>query len=159
MGVGFPEDIIEAVARGIDMFDCVLPSRFGRSGVMFTRRGRMRVTKGKYKADKYPIDTNCSCYACTHFSRGYINHLLNSREILGSVLGTLHNITFYQDLMRGIRKAIEEGQFQTFRAAFLSEYLTEDQQRELDLTDVASREGADELPWDTSHSVLPEADD
>ena len=156
MGVGFPEDIIEAVARGIDMFDCVLPSRFGRSGVMFTRRGRMRVTKGKYKSDKYPIDTNCGCYACTHFSRAYINHLLNSREILGSVLGTLHNITFYQDLMRGIRKSIEEGQFQAFRAAFLSEYLSEDRQRELDLADVASREAADELPWDTSHSVLPE---
>ena len=160
MGVGFPEDIIEAVARGIDMFDCVLPSRFGRSGVMFTRRGRMRVTKGKYKADKYPIDTNCSCYACQNFSRAYINHLLNSREILGSVLGTLHNITFYQDLMRGIRMAIEENRFQAFRSAFLAEYLSEDRQRELDLETVASREGAaDELPWDTTNSVLPETDD
>ncbi len=158
MGVGFPEDIIEAVARGIDMFDCVLPSRFGRSGVMFTRKGRFRITKGKYKQDKYPIDTNCSCYACQNFSRGYINHLINSREILGSVLGTLHNITFYQDLMRGIRMAIEENRFQAFRSAFLAEYLDEDRQRELDLEDVASREAVDDVPWDTTHSVLPEDD-
>lgn len=158
MGVGFPEDIIEAVARGIDMFDCVLPSRYGRSGVMFTRKGRFRVTKGKYRTDKYPIDTNCRCYACTHFSRAYVNHLLNSKEILGSVLGTLHNITFYQDLMRGIRMAIEQGTFEAFRAAFLSEYLPADRQRELELDQIASREAADDLNWDTAHSVLPEHD-
>jgi len=84
MGVGYPEDIVEAVWRGMDMFDCVLPSRLARSGVIFSRRGRFRVTKGKYKRDKYPLDTNCGCYACQNFSRGYINHLINSREILGS---------------------------------------------------------------------------
>lgn len=156
MGVGFPEDIVEAVARGIDMFDCVLPSRYGRSGVMFTRRGRFRITKGKYKSDKYPIDANCSCYACKNFSRGYMHHLLTTREILGSVLGTLHNITFYQDLMRGIRRSIEDGKFEAFRAAFLADYLPEDRKRELELDQIASREAADDLDWDTEHSVLPD---
>lgn len=159
MGVGFPEDLVEAVARGMDMFDCVLPSRYGRSGVMFTRRGRFRITKGRYKTDKYPIDTSCSCYTCQNFSRAYINHLINSREILGSVLGTLHNITFYQDLMRGIRRSIEEGEFQAFRSAFLDEYLPEDRKRDLDLQEVASREAAEDLSWDTEHSVLPDIDD
>ena len=156
MGVGFPEDIVEAVARGIDMFDCVLPSRYGRSGVMFTRKGRFRVTKGRYKTDKFPIDKNCSCYACQNFSRGYVNHLLNSREILGSVLGTLHNITFYQDLMRGIRRAIDDGKYDAFRAAFLAEYLPADRQRELELDQIASRDAAQDLDWDTEHSVLPD---
>lgn len=158
MGVGYPEDIIEAVARGIDMFDCVLPSRYGRSGVFFTRRGRLRITKGKYRKDNYPIDTQCQCYACQNFSRGYINHLINSREILGSVLGTLHNITFYQDLMRATRAAIEQGNFESFRRAFLDEYLEEDRKEELDL----HFSGADlrnDLAWDTEHSVLPTEDD
>ncbi len=126
MGVGLPEDLIEAVARGIDMFDCVLPSRYGRSGVLFTRRGAIRVTKGKYRKDGFPVDTQCQCYGCQNFSRGYINHLLNSKEILGSVLGTLHNITFYQDLMRATRASIEQGTFESFRSAFLAEYLSED---------------------------------
>jgi queuine tRNA-ribosyltransferase len=158
MGVGYPEDLVEAVARGIDMFDCVLPSRFGRSGVLFTRRGRIRITKGKYKSDKYPIDTNCGCYACQNFSRAYINHLINSREILGSTLGTLHNITFYQDLMRGMRTAIENGNFQAFRKAFLDEYLSEDKKEELDLDLTLSREEAEVLSWDTEHSVVPGSD-
>lgn len=155
MGVGYPEDLIEGVARGIDMFDCVLPSRYGRSGVMFTRKGRMRITKGKYKKDRYPIDTQCSCYACQNFSRGYINHLLNSREILGSTLGTLHNITFYQDLMRAARTAIEDGTFDSFRKAFLDEYLSEDKKEELDLQFTGADFTRDELPWDTEHSVIP----
>jgi len=131
MGVGYPEDLVEGVARGIDMFDCVLPSRLGRSGVIFSRRGRYRVTKGKYRNDKYPLDTQCSCYACQNFTRGYINHLLNVKEILGSTLATLHNITFYQDLMRGMRQAIEEDRFDKFRLNFLDEYLSEDKKDEL----------------------------
>ena len=132
MGVGYPEDLVEAIWRGVDMFDCVLPSRYGRSGVLFTRRGRLRVTKGKYKKDNYPIDTQCSCYACQNFSRGYLNHLLNSREILGSMLGTLHNITFYQDLMRAARAAIEAHEFDAFRRTFLDEYLASDRAEELE---------------------------
>jgi len=159
MGVGYPEDIIEAISRGIDMFDCVLPSRYGRSGVMFTRRGRIRITKGKYKKDRYPIDTQCSCYACQNFSRGYINHLLNSREILGSTLGTLHNITFYQDLTRAARKAIEDGTFESFRRAFLDEYLSEDRKDELDLQFNGADLTRDELAWDTEHSVIPTEDE
>lgn len=159
MGVGYPEDLIEAVARGVDMFDCVLPSRYGRSGVLFTRRGRIRITKGKYRKDKYPIDTQCSCYACQNFSRGYINHLINSREILGSVLGTLHNITFYQDLMRAARKAIEDQNFDTFRRAFLDEYLTEDRKDELDLHFVTADITRGDLDWDTEHSVVPTKDE
>ena len=159
MGVGYPEDLIEGVRRGVDMFDCVLPSRYGRSGVMFTRRGRIRVTKGKYKKDNYPIDTQCGCYACQNFSRGYINHLLNSREILGSTLGTLHNITFYQDLMRAARAAIEAGTFETFRKAFLDEYLSEDRKDELNLHFQGAHITRDELDWDTDHSVVPASDE
>lgn len=157
MGVGYPEDIVEAVARGIDMFDCVLPSRLGRSGVIFSRKGRYRVTKGKYKSDKYPLDTQCSCYACQNFSRGYIKHLLDTREILGSTLATLHNITFYEDLMKGIRRSIEEKQFESFRRAFLDEYLSEDRKEELELTG-SRQEDADDLSWDTQHSVVPSGD-
>lgn len=123
MGVGYPEDIVEAVARGIDMFDCVLPSRFGRSGVLFTRRGRIRITKSSYKSDGYPVDPGCNCYGCRNFTRAYMHHLLSTREILGSTLGTLHNITFYQDLMKGIREAIEEDRYESFRRSFLEEYL------------------------------------
>ncbi len=155
MGVGYPEDLVEAVARGVDMFDCVLPSRYGRSGVLFTRRGRIRITKGKYKKDKYPIDTKCSCYACQNFSRGYINHLINSREILGSTLGTLHNITFYQDLMRAMRTAIEEGTFETFRRAFLDEYLSEDKKEDLNLQFSGADFTREDLSWDTEDSTVP----
>lgn len=154
MGVGFPEDLVEAAARGIDMFDCVLPSRFGRSGVIFTRRGRFRVTKGKFKADSYPLDANCTCYACQNFSRGYINHLLNVKEILGSTLATLHNITFYQDLMRAIRHSIEEGTFQYFRESFLAEYLDDEKKAEIGVEHY-TRDNADKLSWDTTHSVVP----
>lgn len=158
MGVGFPEDLVEAVARGMDMFDCVIPSRYGRSGVIFSRRGRFRVTKGRYKSDRYPLDTNCGCYTCQNFSRGYLNHLLNSREILGSALATLHNITFYQDLMRGCRRAIEEGTFDAFRRAFLDEYLSQDRKEELDFMELSREDNADELSWDTQHSIVPASD-
>jgi queuine tRNA-ribosyltransferase len=131
MGVGFPEDIIEAVARGVDMFDCVLPSRYGRSGMLFTRRGPIRITKAKYKTDKFPIDPSCTCYTCQNFSRGYVHHLITSREILGSTLGTLHNLTFYQMLMSEIRDAIAESRFEAWRSAFLSDYLTDERREEL----------------------------
>lgn len=154
MGVGYPEDIIEAVNRGIDMFDCVVPTRFARSGVLFTRRGRIRVTKGQYRSDKFPMDANCNCYGCRHFTRGYIHHLINSKEILGSVLATLHNVTFYQDMMRSIRRSIEEGCFERFRRAFLHEYLNKGQRKELGLGDVPDAD-SDPLPWATKHSVIP----
>ena len=154
MGVGYPEDIVEAVHRGIDMFDCVVPTRFARSGVLFTRRGRIRVTKGKFRADKFPMDANCNCYGCRHFTRGYIHHLINSKEILGSVLATLHNVTFYQDLMRSIRRSIEEGCFDRFRRAFLHEYLNQGQRKEIGLGHLPDAD-AEPLPWATKHSVIP----
>ena len=159
MGVGYPEDLVEAVSRGIDMFDCVLPSRYGRSGVLFTRRGRIRITKGKYKKDNYPIDTHCLCYACQNFSRGYINHLINSREILGSTLGTLHNITFYQDLMRAMRQAIEEGTFDSFRRSFLDEYLSSDRKEDLNLHFPNAALTREALSWDADEAILPNKDD
>ncbi|MEM1349806.1 MAG: tRNA guanosine(34) transglycosylase Tgt, partial [Myxococcota bacterium] len=155
MGVGYPEDIVEAVWRGVDMFDCVLPSRYGRSGVMFTRKGRIRVTKGKFKSDRYPIDTQCGCPACAQFSRGYLNHLLNSSEILGSTLGTAHNITFYQDLMKTIRMSIERGCFEAFRQAFHDEHLDEEKKDELGLRFPDAPDARASLPWDTEHSVVP----
>ena len=158
MGVGFPEDLVEASYRGIDMFDCVLPSRYGRSGMFFTRKGPFRVTKGKFKKDKFPVDPQCDCYGCKNMSRGYINHLLNSKEILGSTLGTLHNITFYQDLMATIRWSIQLGLMESFRQAFLDEYMTEQRKDELNLRFPDAIAHRDLLPWDTTHSVLPSRD-
>ncbi len=158
MGVGYPEDIIEAVARGVDMFDCVIPSRYARSGVAFTRRGRFRVTNARYKADKFPLDTNCNCYCCRNFSRAYLNHLISTNEILGSALMTLHNITFYQDMMRAIRMAIEEGSFQKFRQAFLDEYLSDDQKDELGFDDLDGRYDQQDFSWNVEHSVVPPTD-
>lgn len=155
MGVGYPEDIVEAVRRGMDMFDCVIPTRLARSGVAFTRRGRIRVTKGRYKTDKFPLDANCNCYACRRFTRSYLNHLINAKELLGSVLTTMHNLTFYQDLMRTIRRAIEEGVYERFRTAFLDEYLRDDKKVELELVEQLQDADPEPLPWDTQHSVIP----
>jgi queuine tRNA-ribosyltransferase len=158
MGVGYPEDIIEAVARGIDMFDCVIPSRYARSGVAFTRRGRFRVSNARYKSDKFPLDTNCNCYTCRNFGRAYLNHLINTSEILGSALMTLHNVTFYQDMMRAIRMSIVEGTFQKFRHAFLDEYLADDKKKELGYEDIDGRYDQDDFGWDVEHSVVPPTD-
>ena len=108
MGVGLPEDIVGAVGRGIDMFDCVIPTRYGRSGTCFTWGGRLRVTDRRYRSDSYPLDATCDCYTCRNFSRAYLHHLLKSGELLGTTLCTLHNIAFYHALMGRIRAAIEE---------------------------------------------------
>ncbi len=155
MGVGYPEDIVEAVARGMDMFDCVIPTRFARSGVAFTRRGRIRVTNSRYRTDKFPLDTNCNCYACRNFTRAYVNHLINTKELLGSVLTTMHNITFYQDLMKVIRRSIEVGVFENFRRSFLAEYMRDDKKGKLDIDGDLMDADPDSLPWDTEHSVIP----
>jgi queuine tRNA-ribosyltransferase len=158
MGVGYPEDIIEAVARGMDMFDCVVPTRLARSGVIFTRQGRYRVTKGRYRSDRFPLDTHCACYACRNFSRGYVHHLINSKELLGSSLATLHNITFYQDLMRGIRASIVAGTFDIFRRAFHQEYLTSERRDELSLEEGVTSDERGSIAWDTTHSIVPNRD-
>lgn len=126
MGVGKPDDIIGAVQRGIDMFDCVMPSRSGRTGQGFTRRGPINIRNARHKDDMRPIDEECSCPACTKYSRAYINHLDKAQEILGSMLLTWHNIQFYQDLMQDLRNAISVGNLDAFAADFLEKYRSGD---------------------------------
>ncbi len=119
MGVGKPEDIVEAVARGIDMFDCVMPTRNARNGHFFVRGGQVRIRNAQYEKDLRPIEEGCTCYTCASgYTRAYLRHLNRCNEILASMLGTIHNLHHYQQLMREIRAAIEAGRFEAFRAAF-----------------------------------------
>ncbi|MFZ2957792.1 MAG: tRNA guanosine(34) transglycosylase Tgt [Candidatus Ozemobacteraceae bacterium] len=122
MGVGTPEDLIYGVERGIDMFDCVLPTRIARHGAVFTPRGRVDLTSLANRLSDEPIDETCTCYACRHFSRGYLRHLYKAGEMLAPRLSSLHNITFLIRLMREIRGAIAEGRFRAFRESFFSIY-------------------------------------
>jgi queuine tRNA-ribosyltransferase len=119
MGVGTPEDIVEAVGLGIDMFDCVLPTRNARNGHLFTRLGDLRIRNACFRDDPRPIDDQCGCYTCRNFSRAYLRHLDKCREILGARLNTIHNLHYYQDLMRRIRAAIESDAWPAFVADFL----------------------------------------
>jgi len=109
MGVGTPADIVDAVASGIDMFDCVMPTRNARNGWIFTRNGIIRLRNARYRGDTGPLDPACECYTCRNFSRAYLHHLQRVNEILGAHLNTLHNLFFYQELMRGLREAISAG--------------------------------------------------
>jgi queuine tRNA-ribosyltransferase len=118
MGVGTPEDLVAGVAAGIDMFDCVMPTRNARNGMLFTRYGDLRLKNSRYKTDTRPLDESCGCYACRNFSRAYIHHLQKIDEILGARLATIHNLYYYQQLMREIRAAIETGSFTQFQAQF-----------------------------------------
>ena len=111
MGVGTPEDIIEAVAAGIDMFDCVLPTRNARNGWLFTRHGDIRIRNARYRDDTAPLDADCACYTCRHYTRAYLYHLDKAKEMLGAHLNTLHNLHYYQDLMRDLRASIENQTF------------------------------------------------
>ncbi len=122
MGIGLPEDIFACVEQGMDMFDCVIPTRYARSGSLFTYRGRIRIQKRNYYRDFYPIDPNCTCYTCRHFSRSYLHHLYKSNEILGTILGTLHNTHFYQVMMRRIQQSIEGNYFTRYKKEFFEEY-------------------------------------
>jgi queuine tRNA-ribosyltransferase len=122
MGVGYPEDIIDAVERGIDMFDCVIPTRNARTGTVFTPRGKLVIKNAPYAEDFMPIDEGCTCYACRNFSRAYIRHLFNAGEMLGPMLTTIHNVSFFMKLMRDIRESIDAGRFGTWAGEFLSEY-------------------------------------
>lgn len=115
MGIGLPEDIVEAVSRGIDMFDCVVPTRYGRNGTAFTSEGKLTVRNAPFIEDFRPLDSNCDCYACKNFSRSYLRHLFNTEEILGLQLVSLHNIHFYLNLLRRIRLAIKENRFAEFK--------------------------------------------
>lgn len=121
MGVGTPEDLVEGVSNGIDMFDCVMPSRNARNGWLFTRFGDIRIRNARYKDDQNPLDDSCQCYTCRHFSRAYLHHLNRVGEILGAQLSTIHNLHYYLQLMAGMRAAIEEGTFDLFRARFAAD--------------------------------------
>jgi len=120
MGVGTPSDILGAVKRGIDMFDCVLPTRSGRTGLAFTWRGRINIRNSKYKNDNEPLDVNTNNFSLKKYSKNYLNHLFNTNEMLGSMLLTLHNINFYQELMNAIRKNIKNGTFRQFHDKYIN---------------------------------------
>ncbi|MEW6743426.1 MAG: tRNA guanosine(34) transglycosylase Tgt [Planctomycetota bacterium] len=122
MGVGLPEDLLESIERGMDMFDCVIPTRFGRSGTVFTARGKIRIANNRYRKDLYPIDISCDCPVCRRFSRAYLRHLFAAREPLGAVLAGIHNVTFYERLMEKSRQAIEAGRFLEFKEAYYGLY-------------------------------------
>ncbi len=118
MGVGKPEDIVEAVSRGIDMFDCVMPTRNARNGHLFTHQGVVRIRNAVHAEDTGPLDPHCDCYTCQNYSRSYLRHLQRCNEILGARLNTIHNLHYYQSLMRNIRQSIEEGRFDSFVSDF-----------------------------------------
>jgi len=118
MGVGRPEDIVEAVRRGVDMFDCVMPTRNARNGHIFTREGVLKIRNAKHRHDLAPLDDNCDCYTCRHFSRSYLHHLDRCKEMLGAQLNTIHNLRHYQRLMAGLRGAIEAGTLSAFISDF-----------------------------------------
>ena len=118
MGVGKPDDIVGAVARGIDMMDCVLPSRSGRTGQVFTRRGVLNIKNARHADDPRPLDEACGCPACRGYSRAYLHHVFRSQEIISSMLLTWHNLHYYQELMEGMRAAIAAGRFEDWQAEF-----------------------------------------
>jgi queuine tRNA-ribosyltransferase len=118
MGTGTPADLVECVARGIDMFDCVLPTRNARNGQLFTRYGHLNIRNAVYATDERPLDEGCHCYTCRTFSRAYLRHLFMAKEMTGATLNTIHNVQFYLDTMEAIREAIEFGRFELFRQAF-----------------------------------------
>jgi queuine tRNA-ribosyltransferase len=118
MGVGKPDDIVGAVARGIDMMDCVLPSRSGRTGQAWTRRGQVNIKNARHQDDPRPLDEHCSCPACRSYSRAYLHHVMRASEMISGMLLTWHNLHYYQELMQGMRDAIARGQFAAFEAAF-----------------------------------------
>jgi queuine tRNA-ribosyltransferase len=122
MGVGSPDCLIEGAMRGVDMFDCVLPTRTARMGTLFTSNGRINIRNAKYERDHTPLDTECSCPLCRHYTRAYLRHLFKAEEILGTRLATLHNLYFMQNLMQNIRKAIEEGRLMKFRDDFFTKF-------------------------------------
>jgi len=120
MGVGTPLDLVEGVASGVDMFDCVMPSRNARNGYLFTSEGVVKIRNAKYKKDTGPLDPNCGCSTCRNYSRSYLHHLQKTNEILGSRLNTLHNLFYYQELMQSMRSAIQTNTFSSFRKSFLA---------------------------------------
>jgi queuine tRNA-ribosyltransferase len=129
MGVGMPEDLVEGVSKGIDMFDCVLPTRNARNGMLFTSSGKLVIKNAQYADDPLPVEEDCDCYTCRHFSRAYLRHLYMSKEILSSRLNAIHNIFYYMKLMSEIRKAISEERFLAFKREFYKTIITEDRRQ------------------------------
>jgi queuine tRNA-ribosyltransferase len=122
MGVGTPEDLVDGVACGVDMFDCVMPTRNARNGHLFTRFGDLKIRNARHKADERPIDESCRCYACASgFSRAYLHHLERCGEMLAPMLATIHNLHYYLQLMQEIRDALEAGSFAAFRQRFAAD--------------------------------------
>ena len=122
MGVGRPEDLIEAVRAGVDMFDCVMPTRNARNGQLFTSQGRVNIKNAKYMDDDRPLDPNCDCETCTQYSKAYLRHLFVAGEMLSARLNTIHNLHFYLSLMRQMRAAILDGQFDSWAQNFYSKF-------------------------------------
>jgi queuine tRNA-ribosyltransferase len=122
MGVGAPEDLLEGVARGIDLFDCVLPTRLARNAALFTRQGRINLRNARFEQDPAPVEAGCGCYTCRHFSLAYLHHLFRAEELLGYRLATIHNVHFLLQLMRDIRVAIAQGRFPALKEEFLAGY-------------------------------------
>jgi queuine tRNA-ribosyltransferase len=122
MGVGLPEDLWCGVGRGIDMFDCVIPTRHARGAALYTFQGRMRISNRRFRKDRLPVDTSCPCYTCQNFSRAYLHHLFAAEEVTGTTLACIHNVTFLQELMRVIRESIEQGRFAQARTEFFDRY-------------------------------------
>jgi len=127
MGVGTPEDLVEGVRCGVDMFDCVMPTRNARNGHLFTRFGDLKIRNARHRSDERPVDPTCGCHACAHFSRAYLHHLERCGEMLAPMLASIHNLHYYLDLMRGVRAALDDGRFEAFRERFRS-----DRQRGID---------------------------
>jgi queuine tRNA-ribosyltransferase len=125
MGVGTPEDLVASVAHGVDMFDCVMPTRNARNGWLFTRFGDVKIKNARHRDDPRPLDERCGCYACRNFSRAYLHHLHRANEILGARLNTIHNLFYYQELMQGLREAIAAGRLQPFRGQFQAQRMVE----------------------------------
>ena len=132
MGVGSPEDLVEGVASGIDLFDCALPTRVARNGSLFTAEGRVDITHRRFQGATGPVEEGCDCYGCQRFSAGYVRHLFKAREILGLRLATLHNLRFILRLMESIRAAIEVDGFDAFRTSFHRSYVPTDQEARLE---------------------------
>jgi queuine tRNA-ribosyltransferase len=131
MGVGAPEDIVECVGKGIDIFDCALPTRVARNGALYTKTGRVDILNARFREQENPVETDCTCYTCQHFSAAYLNHLFRSRELLAYRLATVHNLAFMSNLVHSIRTAVLGGTFETFRQNFLASYKTTDEKTRL----------------------------
>ena len=135
MGVGRPEDMVEAVKRGIDMFDCVLPTRNARNGMLFTSSGKIVIKNARHKREDIPIDPHCNCYTCKHYSRAYLHHLFAAKEILSSILNTIHNLYYYLNLMAEMRTSIKEGTFTRFCQKFYESRSTQANEEEISFSE------------------------